>query len=102
KDRADNDLHVEVQVARHLLQDSYLLSVFSSQKSELRLYDFEEFQDHSGDAAKVAGPRLAFQLFAQALDIGVGAKSRRVDFFGIRGKENVRTCGSELLDIRIE
>src|SRR5580704_19635229 len=80
-DRADYDLCVEVQVGSHLLDDAALLGVFTAEVGEAGLYDFEKFQDDSGDALKMSGPRASFEAIAEAFNIHQRAEALRIDFF---------------------
>ena len=67
-DGADDHSVIEIQIGGHLLDDAGLLRVFAAEIGEPRLHDFEKFQDHGSDAAKMAGTRAALEAFAQAFD----------------------------------
>ena len=83
-DRADHDARVEVQIARHLTDDSQLLRVLAPQESESRLNNFKKLQNHRGNAAKMAGACAPFQPVAQSLHDNRGTKIPRIDFLGRR------------------
>src|SRR5258708_23439714 len=98
----DHNFHVQVQVGSHLLQDAHLLRVFPAKISRLRLHNFEELQNDSSYASKMARPRSAFQSLAQAFNVYVGTKSRRVNLVYLRGEQYLHASSGKFLDVRLE
>ncbi len=75
-----------MKIARHLTDDSRLLRVLASEKSFLRLNDFQQLQYDGRDAAKMAWTHAPFQALREAFNIYPGAKSRRINFRGLGRK----------------
>ena len=71
-DRHADDLHRQVEIGRHPPDDRQLLEILAAEKGDIRLNDVEEFADHRGHAAKMAGPAAAAEGLGQPLDIHIG------------------------------
>src|SRR5882724_7227872 len=85
-DWADHNLYRKIQVAHHAADDRGLGGILLPEEGYIGLDDVEEFGDHSGHAAKVAGTRASVEPFAQAFDDDPGCFALGIHLFS-RGRE---------------
>ena len=78
-DGADHQPHVEVEVLHQPADHLDLLKILLPKVGNVRLHQVEQFQDNSGDAAEMAGPRAALQGLGELARLDKGVESRRVD-----------------------
>src|SRR5579864_1076441 len=91
-----------MKIAHHLADDARLLRVLAPEKRFLRLNDFEQLQYNGRDAAKMPLPHSTFEALREAFDIYPGAKSRRINFRGLRRKQIINARAFQFFAVRFE
>src|SRR5690606_32610608 len=90
-----NDLHRDVEVAHHPLDDLELLVVLLAEDGDVRSRLQQQLGDDGGHAREVAGPGGAVERFADAGHAYGRGKSRRVHDVHARSVEQVAAGAGE-------
>ena len=76
-DRADDQLHIHIQVAHHPPQHCNLRGVFLPEEGAIGPHNLEQLGNDSCHSAKVSGPRSAVELVAQSAHLHMCRRARR-------------------------
>ncbi len=79
--RHSDDLHVEMKVAHHALQDDELLCILQSKDRRVRPARVEEHADDRRNAPEMPGPMGTAQLLVEFVDADprqIPGRSRRI------------------------